>query len=55
MIFKSDYTRVIRVFGKTVTPESDCFGNFPETFSLDILENFGIMFQALKLCKARLY
>ena len=52
LVIKSGYTCVIKVFGKTVPPESQCFGNFPVTLSLDILENFGIMLQALKLCEA---
>ena len=52
MVIKSGYTCVIKVFGKTVPPESQCFGNFPVTLSLDIFENFGIILQALKLCEA---
>ena len=52
MVIKSDSTWVIKVFGKTVPPESECFGNFPATLSLDVLENFGITLQVLKLCKA---
>ena len=52
LVFKSDNTWVIKVFGKTVPPLNECFGNFPWTLSLDILENFGMMLQALKLCKS---
>ena len=52
MVIKSDYTWVIKVLGKTVPPQSECFGNFPGTLSLDILVDFGNMLQALKLCKA---
>ena len=52
MVIKSGYAWVIKVFGKTVPPKSECFGNFPGPLSLDILENFDIMLQALKLCKA---
>ena len=52
LVIKLDYTWVIKVFGETVPPESECFDNFPGALSLDILENFGIMLQVLKLCKA---
>ena len=52
LFIKSYYTWVIKVFGKTIPPQSECFGNFPGTLSLDIVEDFGIMLQALKLCKA---
>ena len=52
LVIKSDYTWIIKVFGKTVPSESECFGNFLRTLSLNILEKFGIMLQALDLCKA---
>ena len=52
LVIKSDNTWVIKVFGKTIPPQSEFFGNFPGTLSLDIVEDFGIMLQALKLCKA---
>ena len=52
MVIKSDYTWVIKVFGKTIPPQNECFCNFPGTLCLDIVEDFGIMLQALKLCKA---
>ena len=46
LVIKSDYTWVINVFGKAVPLQSECFGNFPGILSLDILENFGIMYVA---------
>ena len=52
LVIKSNYAWVINDFGKTIPPDSECFGNFLGTLSLDILEIFGIMLQALKLCKA---
>ena len=54
MVIKSDYTWVIKVFGKTIPPQSESFGNFPGTLSLDIVEHlhFGIMLQAFKLFEA---
>ena len=50
MVIKSDNTWVIKVFGKTMPPQSEFFDNFPGTLSLDIPEDFVIMLQALKLC-----
>ena len=50
LFIKSDNTWVIKVFGKTMPPQSEFFGNFPGTLSLGIPEDFVIMLQALKLC-----
>ena len=50
LVIKSDNTWVIKVFGKTMPPQSEFFDNFPGTLSLDIPEDFVIMLQALKLC-----